>query len=167
MKSFITLCLAIFLPLIASADFLSYQGKLRNETDAAIIANLKRKGWVDAPKPDFDASTYTAEWKDGSWVVRALTADEITAARKALFPDVEVWKIKVWLGRNGTDPDTVPAMLDQLFANNEAAKIEAKTRWTSVPKCPRDHPLVSLLGGHLGLTSAQIDAAWPQILAIE
>jgi hypothetical protein len=45
--------------------YLISQGQLRAETDAEVIANLKRKGWQDAPaKPSQDA-----QWTDGAWVV--------------------------------------------------------------------------------------------------
>jgi hypothetical protein len=45
--------------------YLLLDGQLRAETDAEVIANLRRKGWQDAPaKPSDDAS-----WQDGAWVV--------------------------------------------------------------------------------------------------
>jgi hypothetical protein len=45
--------------------YLLLDGQLRAETDAEVIANLKRKGWTDAPaKPSEDA-----QWTDGAWVV--------------------------------------------------------------------------------------------------
>ena len=45
--------------------YLLLNGQLRAETDEAAIANLRRKGWVDAPaKPSDDA-----QWQNGAWVV--------------------------------------------------------------------------------------------------
>jgi hypothetical protein len=45
--------------------YLLLNGQLRAETDEAAIANLRRKGWQDAPaKPSQDA-----QWTDGAWVV--------------------------------------------------------------------------------------------------
>ena len=45
--------------------YLILDGQLRAETDEAAIANLRRKGWVDAPaKPSDDA-----QWQDGAWIV--------------------------------------------------------------------------------------------------
>ena len=45
--------------------YLLLDGQLRAETDAEVIANLRRKGWQDAPaKPSQDA-----QWTDGAWVV--------------------------------------------------------------------------------------------------
>ena len=58
--------------------YLILDGQLRAETDAEVIANLRRKGWQDAPaKPSDDAS-----WQDGAWVVPPVatyTAEEIVS----------------------------------------------------------------------------------------
>jgi len=45
--------------------YLLLNGQLRAETDEAAIANLRRKGWQDAPaKPSDDA-----QWQNGAWIV--------------------------------------------------------------------------------------------------
>ena len=45
--------------------YLTYNQELRSETDQAVIANLRRKGWQDAPpKP-----VPNAYWQDGQWVI--------------------------------------------------------------------------------------------------
>ena len=45
--------------------YLLLDGQLRAETDESAIANLRRKGWQDAPaKPSQDA-----QWQDGAWIV--------------------------------------------------------------------------------------------------
>jgi hypothetical protein len=45
--------------------YLILDGQLRAETDEAAIANLRRKGWQDAPaRPSQDA-----QWQDGAWIV--------------------------------------------------------------------------------------------------
>lgn len=58
--------------------YLLLDGQLRAETDAEVIANLKRKGWQDAPaKPSDDAV-----WTDGAWVVPpapTFTAEQVVA----------------------------------------------------------------------------------------
>jgi len=58
--------------------YLILDGQLRAETDAEVIANLRRKGWQDAPvKPSDDAS-----WQDGAWVVPpepTYTAEQIVS----------------------------------------------------------------------------------------
>ena len=64
--------------------YLTLDKQLRSETDAAIIANLERKGWVPAPQPAYDPATQQCEWVDGAWVVASIpnpayTAEEWTA----------------------------------------------------------------------------------------
>jgi hypothetical protein len=58
--------------------YLILDGQLRAETDEFAIANLRRKGWQDAPaKPSDDA-----QWQDGAWVVppvATFTAEEIVS----------------------------------------------------------------------------------------
>ena len=58
---------------------LTLDKQLRTETDTAIIANLKRKGWVPAPQPDFDPAAQQCEWIDGAWVVSSMPARAYTA----------------------------------------------------------------------------------------
>lgn len=58
--------------------YLLLDGQFRAETDAEVIANLRRKGWQDAPaKPSQDA-----QWQDGAWIVPpapTFTAEEIVS----------------------------------------------------------------------------------------
>jgi len=58
--------------------YLISQGQFRAETDAEVIANLKRKGWQDAPaKPSDDA-----QWTNGAWIVPpapTFTAEQIVS----------------------------------------------------------------------------------------
>ena len=49
--------------------FLTYNGKIRSEEDALTIATLTRKGWVEAPQPDYDTKTQTVNWDGNDWVV--------------------------------------------------------------------------------------------------
>jgi hypothetical protein len=63
--------------------YLILDNQLRSETDSEVIANLRRKGWQDAPaKPSEDA-----QWQDGQWVVppaATFTAEQWVA--KTLSP---------------------------------------------------------------------------------
>lgn len=72
---------------------LTYQKQLRSESDAAVIANLQRKGWVETVPPSYDATTQHApEWINGEWVVRDKTAEEIAAASAKTWPTkTEFW----------------------------------------------------------------------------
>ena len=72
---------------------LTYQKQLRSESDAAVIANLQRKGWVETVPPSYDATTQHApEWINGAWVVRDKTAEEIAADSAKTWPTkTEFW----------------------------------------------------------------------------
>lgn len=72
---------------------LTYQQQLRSESDAVVIANLQRKGWVETVPPIYDATTQHApEWINGAWVVRDKTAEEIAAASAKTWPTkTEFW----------------------------------------------------------------------------
>jgi len=72
---------------------LTYQQQLRSESDAAVIANLQRKGWVETVPPSYDATTQHApEWINGTWVVRDKTAEEIAADSAKTWPTkTEFW----------------------------------------------------------------------------
>jgi hypothetical protein len=58
---------------------LVYQDLIRSEKDAAIIATLNRKGWTERPDPPTLAASEVAEWANGQWTVRSLTAEEQAA----------------------------------------------------------------------------------------
>ncbi len=72
---------------------LTYEFQLRSESDAAVIANLQRKGWVETVPPSYDAATQHApEWQNGAWVVRDKTAEEIAADSAKTWPTkTEFW----------------------------------------------------------------------------
>lgn len=63
--------------------YLVLDSQLRTETDETVIANLRRKGWADAPPKPSDAAT----WGNGQWVEPSpaeLAAAERSAQRTAL-----------------------------------------------------------------------------------
>jgi hypothetical protein len=96
--------------------YLKLNNEIRVETDAAVIAQLKSegwleamhlyhngelrieagkllkvlrdKGWKDVPPPAYDEATETITFEDGAWVKRNLTAEEIAAATRKIWPDV-------------------------------------------------------------------------------
>lgn len=93
--------------------YLTLDGQLRAETDAEIIANLRRKGWQDAPaKPSDDAV-----WQDGAWVVPpapTFTADQWVDAQ----------------GYDGKRPTTCLYLLLQLQAAGKSSpKLAAVQAW--------------------------------------
>jgi hypothetical protein len=92
--------------------YLTLDKQLRSETDAAIIANLERKGWVPAPQPAYDPATQQCEWVDGAWVVASIPAPTYTA---------EEWTAKE--GYGGNRPTT---LLYQKLRLDAAAKSSPK-----------------------------------------
>lgn len=100
----------------------------RTETDAAVIAELVRKGWVEVDPP------------------------ELPPAPK---PDSPAWKVKVWMVRNGIDLATIPAIIaSQIPAGPQ--QTEALLRWEQAPTVPFSHPLVALVAGGLSLDPADV-----------
>ncbi len=93
--------------------YLILDGQLRAETDAEVIANLRRKGWQDAPaKPSDDAS-----WQDGAWIV----------------PPVATFTADQWVdhcGFDGKRPTTCLYLLLQLQAAGKSSpKLAAVQAW--------------------------------------
>jgi hypothetical protein len=81
----------------------------------------------------------------------------------AARPDLESWRVKVWLSRNGINPESVPAIIDGMFPDGPE-RWEAKTRWATAPLIPFNHPLVPQLAFELGIEPG---AVWDQIAATE
>lgn len=81
--------------------YLLHNGQLRAETDAEVIANLKRKGWQDAPaKPSEDA-----QWQDGAWVVPpapTFSAEQIVSQYFSAYQIAALQRLEMALLQAGT-----------------------------------------------------------------
>ena len=78
-------------------------------------------------------------------------------------PDAPAWKVKVWLVRNGIDPDTqIPAIITAAIPEGPE-RTEALIRWRDVPLVPFEHPLVAVVAAGLQLDPG---AVWDAILAV-
>lgn len=75
------------------------------------------------------------------------------------------YQVRAWMIRGGMDPDLVPAIIAQVVPDGPQRK-EALMRWDYAVRIPRDFPLVDVIGAQMNLTPEQIDAAWPDILAL-
>jgi len=65
---------------------LTFQAQTRVETDATIITNLQRKGWVQNDPPSYNAATQHApQWNGSEWVTVDKTADEIAAESRRIW----------------------------------------------------------------------------------
>lgn len=80
-----------------------------------------------------------------------------------LRPDATMLQIRVFLSRQGINPDSVPAILDGLYPDGPE-RWEARSRWAVAQRVPFGHPLVAEIAGQLNLTP---DDVWDQILATE
>ena len=80
--------------------YLILDGQLRSETDAEVIANLKRKGWQDAPaKPSDDAV-----WQDGAWIVPpapTFTAEEAVSKHFSAYQIAALQRLEMALLQAG------------------------------------------------------------------
>lgn len=56
---------------------LTFDGLIRAESDAAVIATLTRKGWQQLPPQ----SSPDAAWNGSAWVVQPVTLDAVRAER--------------------------------------------------------------------------------------
>ena len=122
--------------------------------------NPKRHEWVlqpPAPSPD-------ATWQNGEWVLPQ-PLDRLT-----LYPSAESYQVEAWMIRGGLDPDLVPQIIAQVVPEvvppGGINRKEALSRWRKATRIPRDFPLVDVIGAQMNLTPQQIDAAWPDILAL-
>lgn len=86
------------------------------------------------------------------------------AERRALMPALTRRQFKLGLLENGISAQTVLQTIEAMpdGMDKEVARIE----WDDATSFERLHPLVSSIGGSLGLTEAQIDAMWTAAAAL-
>jgi hypothetical protein len=98
----------------------------------------------------------------GEVTVVDLTPEEIAALpppAPPVMPTITRRQLRLALLRLGVTGDQVEAQIAAMPGTpieREAAMIE----WQDATTYERNHPLVVMLGAALGLTEAQIDAAW-------
>lgn len=125
--------------------YLSYDKQLRSETNPQVIANLLRKGWVEAPQPPYDPATQTCEWIDGAWVVAPIVIPVPT-------------QVSMWALREATiiagEKANIEAAMNAL---PEPDKWIAWNRWEYKENIVRNSPIISLLQQELGWTTEFVD----------
>ena len=82
-----------------------------------------------------------------------------------IYLPAENCQVRAWMIRGGMDPDLVPQIIAQVVPDGPERK-EALMRWDYAVRIPRDFPLTNVIGAQMNLTPEQIDAAWPDILAL-
>lgn len=103
-------------------------------------------------------------YRPGDAVYEALMERWIDAMQqtKLTYPDVEMYQIHEWMIENNLDPDSVGQVISAVYSAGKERK-KALSRWNKAIRVPRNHPLVNVIGGQMGLTPEQIDAAWEGI----
>lgn len=89
--------------------------------------------------------------------------------KPAELPPAAAYQIRAWMLRSGLSLAAVPGIIASVVPVSVPGGInraEALMRWEYATIIPRDFPLVNAIGAVLNLSSEQIDAAWPSILAI-
>jgi hypothetical protein len=114
--------------------YLLLDGQLRAETDESAIANLRRKGWQDAPaKPSEDA-----QWQDGAWIVppsptytpEAWTSQHFTAMQVSALARFEMALLQAEKPL-GTNMTALKAWMEGMLV----ASVDPTPRTFSAPPC--------------------------------
>lgn len=139
---------------------LTLNAQLRSESDAQAIENLLRKGWAEAPKPAHNAATQHApQWVAGAWIVRDKTAAELQAEKEMRIPPITNAQMRKWLNRQ-KKMDSVKAIINGI--TDPDAKLDAQVDFEYQTAVRRYAPLTVAVGQALGLTEAQLDAAFEE-----
>jgi hypothetical protein len=134
--------------------YLSYNKQLRSESNPQIIANLKRKGWVEAPQPPYDPATQTCEWIGGAWVVAPIVVPVPT-------------EVAMWALREALEAVNELANVDQKINNlPPAQRRTAQNRWLYKPTILRNSAIISALQQQLGWTNTFVDDLYKRAQAI-
>jgi len=134
--------------------FLSYNGQLRAETDADVIANLLRKGWVEAPQPSHSPATETCQWIDGAWVVTPIIVPVPT-------------QVSMWALREAVmAANQMVAISDALNGLPQPQRGIAWNRWEYKENIVRDSPIILQLQSLLGWTDDFVDWLYKEAASI-
>ena len=131
----------------------------RLENDIITSANeIVGPGWV------LDGSDTTATHDGWRWFD---TPEQAYLHFGKSDADAEAYQVRVWMVRNGMDPDTVPGIIAAVTQDGPERQ-EALMRWEYAVRIPRNFPLVDAIGALMTppLTPEAIDAAWPEICSI-
>lgn len=118
---------------------LRYESLVRVEADDAVIATLVRKGWeVFTPDP----------------VPESIAIPQSVTARQ----------IRLWLVSHGVSLAAVDAAIDAITDATQREMV--RVEWEYAPYVERSHPMLVPLASALGLTAAQVDAAFGEAAAL-
>ena len=130
-------------------------GELR-EIDADLYAawveagNPKAAGWTLAPaKPAADAI-----WGGSGWTIPTPPVPASVTARQ----------IRLWLVSHGVSLAAVEAAIDGIPDQQQRELV--RVEWEYAPYVERSHPMLVPLAAALGLSEAQVDAAFREAAAL-
>lgn len=130
-------------------------GDLR-EIDADLYAawvaagNPKAAGWTRAPaKPEGDAV-----WNGSGW----------TIPTPPIPPSVTARQIRLWLVSHGVSLAAVEAAIDGITDQQQRELV--RVEWEYAPYVERSHPMLVPLAAALGLSEAQVDAAFREAASL-
>ena len=128
--------------------YLSYNKQLRSEDNPQVIANLLRKGWVEAPQPPYDPATETCQWVDGAWVVAPIVIP--------VPSQVAMWALRESVMFAGE----MSAITNALNSLPEPEKAIAWNRWEYKESIVRNSPIILQLQSMLGWTNEFVDTLY-------
>jgi len=112
--------------------------------------NPKAAAWAaQPPQPSPDAV-----WSAGQWVTPTPAVPESVTARQ----------IRLWLVAHGISLASVEAAIDAIpdATQRESVRVE----WEYAPYVERSHPMLVPLATALGMTAAQVDAAFVEAASL-
>jgi hypothetical protein len=130
--------------------YLSFDGKLRAESNPQIIATLLRKGWQESPPPAVNEAKQYAKWTDGGWII-------YNYPPPPPITEVPMRSLRIILGRRNLY-NGLTQIINSIEDN--AQRFEAQVYWQTSASVRRDHPLVLGLGAKMNLSSAELDAVF-------
>ena len=84
--------------------------------------------------------------------------DDVVAAPESVPDSITATQIRLWLFRRGISPAGVAAAIAGIA--DESARGEAMIQWDYAPYIERSHPLVEAIAATLGMSPAEVDAAF-------
>lgn len=130
---------------------LTFDGLIRAESDATMIATLLRKGWTQLPpQPQPDAT-----WNGSAWVLSPPPPPPATISPR---------QARLWLLRSGI----TPAQVDAVIASIPDAQTRQTVQidWEYGLEVSRASPFVTQLGAALGLDADSLDDAFREAAAL-
>ena len=112
--------------------------------------NPKAAAWTaQPPRPTPDA-----QWHGGQWVTPTPAVPESVSARQ----------IRLWLVSHGVSLAAVEAAIDAIPDATQRERV--RVEWEYAPYVERSHPMLVPLASALGMTVAQVDAAFIEAAAL-